>query len=418
MAANRRNFLKYAATFSTLMATSHLFPFSNLIDKSFPTPDDFWENIRKLYPIAQAELTNLNSGSAGTQPLPVREAVQLYYQLSNELPLYYAWGKWQDLRNQIKDKIANSNLCDTNEIAFVRNTTEAMNTIIYGLPLQEGDEVIVARHDYPNLLGTIKQVCERRKATLKTLKFDLPIEDDNLFLEKYQAAFTPKTKLLLLTHVTHRQGQILPIKKLTKLAHDNGIEVMIDAAHAFAHIEHQIGDLDCDYYGTSLHKWLCAPFGTGLLFVKKDKISKIAPLNVALPPDSDNIEKLEATGTRAYHLDMGIGAALEFFERIGIKRKQKQLQFLKNYWTNEAIKLDRVRLHTSLKEDFSCGIATFSIDGLKAGMIKKYLKKNQHLNVKSVGLPNASAIRITPNVYNNTKELDRLLEGLGELVKK
>jgi len=411
---HRRDFLKNTSMLLTGLAFS---PTLSALHKHFPDSqkDDFWAEIRKLYPIADAPLINLNSGSAGTPPIPVQEALQSYYERSYTKPLYYIWNEWQEARNAIKAQIAQNHHCHANELAFLRNTTEGLNTILYGFPLQEGDEVVAARHDYPNALKTLEHLCKHKKVNLKIVEFNLPLEDDDTFLETYAAAFTEKTKLVLFTHVTHAQGQILPIKKLCAFAQSKGIDTLVDAAHSFSHIDHKIGDLGCDYYATSLHKWLCAPYGTGLLYVKDAKIPKIAPIHIALPPDGEKINKLEATGTRAYPIDMGIGAAVAFEDTLKIGRKQARLQHLKNYWTKAVASLENVDIRTSLDPAYSCAIASFSIKGKSMRQVKKALKERFHVHTKTVGLPVGSAIRITPNVYTLEKDLDVLVEGIFEL---
>ena len=232
-------------------------------------------------------------------------------------------------------KLADMAGCSPEEIAINRNTTEAMNTVIFGLNLKAGDEVIVAKQDYPNLLNAWKQREKRDGIKLVWLSFQFPMENEDEIVSMYENAITPKTKIIMLMHMINYVGQILPAKKIAQMAHRHGVEVMLDAAHTFAHIDYKIPDLECDYFGTSLHKWLCAPFGTGMLYIKKEKIKDIWALLSDNQPDGDNIRKFESLGTRSFPIELSISHAIDFHQVIGIQRKEARLRYLKNYWVEK-----------------------------------------------------------------------------------
>lgn len=366
----------------------------------------FWQEIRQQFPVAQEPIINLNSGSGSNQPLSVIKMVQNYYLEANQMPVYKALEKWEAQRSNIKKRLANLAGCSSEELAIVRNTTEALCSIIHGISLKKGSKIIIAEHDYDTVINTWKQKASKENLEITNLNIDLSKATKAEIIETYEKAFCKKTKLVLLTHMTHQLGSILPVAEIAQIAQSKGIEVMVDAAHTFAHLDYKIPDLHCDYWGTSLHKWLCAPYGNGLLYVKKEKIEKINPLFLVTEKLLNNIVKFEATGTRAYHLDMGISAALDFYEQIGIPEKEARLRYLKDYWVNQLKEIPRLTIHTQQSEAFSCGLSTFSIEGVRTGQFRNHLYQNHQIIVKATQTGTQNAIRISPNVYTTTEELD------------
>ena len=276
-----------------------------------------------------------------------------------------------------------------------------MNTVIFGLNLKAGDEVIVAKQDYPNLLNAWKQREKRDGIKLVWLSFQFPMENEDEIVSMYENAITPKTKIIMLMHMVNYVGQLLPAKKIAQMAHRHGVEVMLDAAHTFAHINYKIPDLECDYYGTSLHKWLCAPFGTGLLYIKKDKIKNIWALLSDNQPDGDNIRKFESLGTRSFPVELAIGHAIDFHQVIGIKRKEARLRYLKNFWVEKVNQNPKIRIYTSLKPEFSCGLAAFGIEGIKPGDITTQLMKKYKIHTTSMFIDNVEGVRITTSCFHD-----------------
>ena len=234
-------------------------------------------------------------------------------------------------REPLREKIALLAGCSAEEIAFNRNTTEGLNTIIFGLNLKAGDEVVLTKYDYPNMMNAWKQREKRDGIKLVWIDLDLPVESDDVFVEKFANAITDKTKIVHITHMLNWTGQILPARKIADIAHKRGCQVIVDASHSFVHIDYKISDLDCDYYATSLHKWLCAPFGTGFMYIRKGMVKNVWALLSAPIPDADNIGKFEALGTRSFAAEMAIGNAIDFHYLIGSKRKEQRLRYLKNY---------------------------------------------------------------------------------------
>lgn len=378
--------------------------------------EGFWQQIKMAYSVSPT-LLNLNNGGVSPQPRIVQEAVEFYNRLSNETPSYYMWRTLDKGRESVRSALAELAGCSKEEIAINRNSSEALETVIFGLRLKEGDEVVLTKQDYPNMIHAWKQRAHRDGIVLKWLNFEFPLEDDDVMVSEFVNAFTAKTKLVHITHMINWNGQILPARKIADAAHKRGIEVLVDAAHTFAHIDYNIPDLNCDYYGTSLHKWLCAPFGSGMLYVKKDKIKNLYPLLAAPEPEQDDIRKFEHLGTRSFAIEQAIGQAVQFHHMIGSERKQKRLQYLKNYWTAELGRLKAVSFGTSLHPDYSCALALLRIEGMSPSDISSILFKEYNIHTVAINWENISGVRITPNVYTLTSDLDRLIAAVHHIVR-
>jgi len=378
--------------------------------------DTFWEQVRQAYTV-NANMINLNNGGVSPQPRAVQEAVEHYNRLSNETPSYYMWRILDQGREPVRDKLAALAGCSPEEIAINRNSSEALETVIFGLPLKAGDEVVLTKQDYPNMINAWKQREHRDGIVLKWINLELPIEDEKTIVDAFASAITPRTRILHVTHMINWTGQILPAKALSQLAAQHGIEVLLDAAHTFAHFPYDIKDLGVTYMGTSLHKWLCAPFGSGMLYIQKDKIGKIYPLLAAPDPTSEDIRKFENLGTRSFAIEQGIGHAVEFHHMIGTERKGKRLHYLKNYWVEQAQSIPGFQLHTSLKPEWGCALSNFSLEGRDIGDLSSFLYNKYKVHTVPINWENIHGIRVTPNVYTATRDLDRFVEGIWAYTK-
>ncbi|MCB0602985.1 MAG: aminotransferase class V-fold PLP-dependent enzyme [Saprospiraceae bacterium] len=378
--------------------------------------DTFWEQVKQAYTV-NANMINLNNGGVSPQPRAVQEAVEHYNRLSNETPSYYMWRILDQGREPVRDKLADLAGCSPEEIAINRNSSEALETVIFGLPLKAGDEVVLTKQDYPNMINAWKQREHRDGIVLKWINLELPIEDEKTIVDAFASAITPRTKILHVTHMINWTGQILPAKALSQLASQHGIEVLLDAAHTFAHFPYDIKDLGVTYMGTSLHKWLCAPFGSGMLYIQKDKIGKIYPLLAAPDPTSEDIRKFENLGTRSFAIEQGIGHAVEFHHMIGSERKGKRLHYLKNYWVEQAQSIPGFQLHTSLKPEWGCALSNFSVEGRDIGDLSNFLYNKYKVHTVPINWENIHGIRVTPNVYTATRDLDRFVEGIWAYTK-
>jgi len=275
----------------------------------------------------------------------------------------------------------------------------------------------LSKQDYPNMINAWKQREQRDGIKLVWINLDLPSEDNEYLANAYIKAFTSKTKVVQVTHIINWNGQILPVRKIADAAHDRNIEVLVDGAHSFAHFQFMIPDLGCDYFGTSLHKWLSACIGSGMLYVKKEKISRIYPLYASDQPKSDNIRKFEHLGTRPFFIEQAIGKAVDFYDMIGAKRKQDRLQYLKNYWMERVKDIPKVHFSTSMKPGYACAIGMVSVEGKKAAEFENYLLDKYKIHTVAIEWENLKGIRITPNVYTSTQNLDLLVEGISKFAK-
>lgn len=396
---------------------SSIAPYQKLSSDDLAHEEGFWHLIKQAYTVSST-LLNLNNGGVSPQPKVVQQAVERYNQLSNEAPSYYMWRVLDKGREEIRRKLADLAGCSPEEIAINRNTSEALETVIFGLRLKAGDEVVLTKQDYPNMINSYKQRAHRDGIVLKFLSFDFPTEDKAMLVQTFVNTFTAKTKIVHLTHMINWCGQILPVKEIADEAHQRGIEVVIDGAHTFAHLDYNIPDLGADYFGTSLHKWLCAPFGSGMLYVKKEKIKNLYPMFAGEKPESDNIRKFESLGTRSFAIEQAIGQAVDFHHLIGSERKQKRLHALKNYWMEKVKDLPKVKLLTSLHPEFGGAIGMVAIEGKTPAELDRFLFRNYRIHTVSINWENIHGVRITPNVYTLKKDLDRLVVGIKEFVKE
>lgn len=379
--------------------------------------EDYWSVVQQSYTV-NPNLINLNNGGVSPSPKVVQEAVERFNQLSNEGPSYYMWRILDQGREPLRYKLSILAGCSPEEIAVNRNATEALNTVIFGLDLKAGDEVIGTKQDYPNMIQAWKQRALRDGIVYTQISFDFPIENDDAIVAAFEKAITPKTKILHLTHIINWIGQILPVKKIAQMAHRRGIEVIVDGAHSFGLLDFKIPDLECDYFGTSLHKFLSAPIGSGMLWIKKEKIEKIWPLVCNDKPRSDDIRKFETLGTRSFPIEQGIGEALNFHNAIGAKRKEERIRYLKNYWAEKARGIPKVKIHTSFKPEYACAICGVSIDGMTPAQLDQALFNTYKIHTVGIVWENISCVRITPHVYTRLQDLDKLVFALEEIAKK
>jgi selenocysteine lyase/cysteine desulfurase len=427
---SRRNFLKKASAVAGALAVSPMVAEAfhwqnNVVNSEWPlvppssisSDDDFWSWIRSCFTVSP-NLINLNNGGVSPQPKQVQDAHIRNYQLANEGPSFYMWRTLDNGREMLRTKLAQLIGCTADEVAINRNSTEGLNTIIFGLNLKAGDEVVLSKYDYPNMMNAWKQREKRDGIKLVWIDPVLPFESDDEIVQLYAKAITAKTKIVHVTHLINWTGQLTPARKIVDLAHAKGCEVIVDGAHSFAHFNHKVTDLDADYYATSLHKWLCAPFGSGLLYIKKNKIKNIWALLSSEKPDGDDIRKFETLGTRSFASEMAISTAIDFHLMIGAQRKEERLRFLKNYWCQKVKDLKGVHFSTSFKNEYSCAIAHVGIDGWKGIEMDMYLMKNKKVHTVGIDYERLNGIRVAPSIYTSTKDLDFLVEGIKEMTEK
>ncbi len=376
--------------------------------------EDFWLAIRQAYTVSPT-IINLNNGGVAPAPKVVQDAVAYYNRLSNEIPSHYMWHVLDKGREQMRQQMADLAGCHAEELAFNRNSSEGLETIIFGLRLKAGDEVLLTKQDYPNMIHAWKQREKRDGIVLKWLNFEFPIESEDDIAQQFISAFTPRTKVVHLTHMINWNGQVLPVKTIADAAHDRGIEVVVDGAHTFAHLPFRIDELHCDYFATSLHKWLSAPIGSGLLYVRKDKIKNLYPLLAPQDPESESITKFEALGTRSFPIEFGIRHAIEFFQGIGAEKKYNRLYELREYWMKQLEHHPKIRFNTPRSRMMGGAIGNFSIEGKTPTEISTYLFEKHSIHTVAIDWENIHGVRITPNVYTLKSELDQLVKAVLQL---
>ncbi len=320
------------------------------------------------------------------------------------------------VENRYEKKLAELAGCSPDEIAINRNTTEGMDTIIFGLKLKPGDEVVLAKQDYPNVINAWKYREARDQIKLVWVDLQLPSENLDYLVNAYTSKFTSKTKVVNLTHMINWNGQILPVKEIATEAKRKGIYVLIDGAHTFAHLNFKIPDLNCDFFATSLHKWLCAPFGTGMLYIRKELISEISPLFPNDNPSSTDIRKFESLGTRSFPAEMAIADAINFHNLIGSTRKETRLRALKNYWVENLSKFSQIEILTPMSDKFSCGLGIFAVKNKKPEEVADYLFNKHKIYTVAINWENIHGVRVTPHLYINEDDLDRFVSAVKDFI--
>jgi len=376
--------------------------------------EDFWAAIRKGYKL-KPDYINLENGYYSILP---QEVLDRYIEKLREVNLqgaYYMRTVQFDNKNAAAAKLAELAGCSKDELIITRNTTESLDMVISGMDWEEGDEAVMAEQDYGAMLDMFKQVAKRYGVVNKVISVPLHPKSDEEIVELYANAITPKTKLLMVCQMINITGQILPIRKICDMAHKRGVPVMVDGAHAFAHIKFTIPELDCDYYGCSLHKWLSVPLGAGMLYMKKDRINKGWPIFADSGKKDDDILRFNHTGTHAVATDLAISDSIDFYRKIGVERKEERLRFLQHYWTSKVREMPHVLLNTPEDQTRCCGIANVGIKGMRpADMAERLLKKYKIYTV-AIDSAGVHGCRITPNVFTTTEELDALVNAITEM---
>lgn len=376
--------------------------------------EDFWEAIRSGYKL-KPDYINLENGYYCFLPQEILESYLNHIREVNYQGSYYMRTVQWDNKRKMAAKLAELAGCTADELIITRNTTESLDMIIGGQSWKAGDEAVMAEQDYGAMLDMFKQVEKRYGVVRKVVSIPNHPASDEEIVNLYARAITEKTRLLMVCHMVNITGQILPIRKICDMAHSKGVEVLVDGAHAFAHINFSIPDLDCDYYGASLHKWLSVPLGSGILYVKKGKSSKIWPLLGEEGKKEDDIYRLNHIGTHPVHTDLAIANAIEFYLKIGRDRKEARLRYLQNYWTSRVRNLSHIEVNTPEDPKRYCGIGNVGVKGMKPQELAETLLKKFKIYTVAIDGAGVHGCRITPNLYTTTKELDVFVESLKAL---
>ena len=379
----------------------------------YPVGDDsaFWERIRKDYAL-KPDYINLENGYYNLAPQPtLNKFIEHVRMVNYEASHYMRTVQW-DNKDNVAARLAKMVGVNAEELIVTRNTTESLDMIIGGFPWKEGDEAIFAEQDYGSMRDHFDQIAERYGVINKVVSVpNHPIDDEEI-VKLYEAQITPNTKLMMVCHMINITGQILPIRKICDMAHAHGVEVMVDGAHCIGHFEVNIAKLNCDYYGSSLHKWLSTPLGAGLLYVAKKNIPKIWPLLADYVKDPDKIKRLNHTGTHPVHTDLAINDAIDYLEVIGMKRKEDRMRYIQRYWSDQLRTVEHIVINTPIDPKRSCGIANVGIQHMKPADLAQRLLDEFKIFTVAIDYANVQGCRISPNVYTTTKELDAFITAM------
>jgi isopenicillin-N epimerase len=385
--------------------------------ESLAADERYWGEIQQAFGVNRSYV-NLNNGGVCPSPRVVQEAMKRYLDLSNEAPVYTMWQLVEPQVESVRRSLAREFGCDPEEMAITRNASEGLEAVQLGLDLSPGDEVLTTTHDYPRMLTTWRQRERRDGIVLKTISFPFPPPNLDVLAERFEAALTPRTRVVLVCHMTNLTGQVFPVKRICRMARERGIETIVDGAHAFAHFPFKQEDLDCDYYGTSLHKWLFAPHGTGFLYVRRSKIGKVWPLMAAEKRQDEDIRKFEEIGTHPAANHNAIAEALVFHRGIGAERKAARLRYLRDRWMKRLAESPRVRIHTSFDPAMSCAIGNVQIEGVDSEKLGKHLFDTRKIIVVPIKHPEFEGLRVTPCVYTTPDEVDQFAEAMEQVIAK
>ncbi|MBX2962854.1 MAG: aminotransferase class V-fold PLP-dependent enzyme [Cyclobacteriaceae bacterium] len=417
---NKRTFLKSITLLSlsnpaSLKAMDNLIGgISHLSTDVISQDEDFWDNVRGGYRL-KPDYINLENGYYCFLPQEILENYIHHLREINYQGSYYMRTVQWENKRKAAARLAQLAGCSAEELIITRNTTESLDMVIGGQDWKAGDEAVMAEQDYGSMLGMFRQVEKRYGVVNKVVSIPNHPSSDEEVVKLYENAITPKTKLLMVCHMVNITGQILPVRKICDMAHQRGVKVMVDGAHAFGHFRFSIPDLQCDFYGSSLHKWLSVPLGAGILYVKKEHINSIWPVFAPFEDKADDIYRLNNVGTHPVHTLLAINNAIDFYEKIGAERKEARLRYLQNYWTSKVRNLPHVVLNTPADPVRSCGIANVGIKGMKPTDLADTLLKKYSIYTVAIDGANVHGCRITPNIYTTPNELDKFVKALSDL---
>jgi selenocysteine lyase/cysteine desulfurase len=421
MSMDKRTFLKQgaalAAGFPVLTTMVHDLNqrYHGITPESLAKSEDYWQTIRQAYRLKQ-DYINLENGYYNFIPEPTLNKYIDHIREVNYQGSYYMRTVQFENKDKAAHKLADLLDCGHDELIVTRNTTESMDTVVNGYDWRAGDEAVMAEQDYGSMLNQFKLIADRYGVKNTMISVPNHPVSDNEIVDLYEKAITPKTRLLMVCHMINITGHILPIRKIAEMAHGYNVDVMVDGAHAVGHFDFSLRNLGCDYYGSSLHKWLSTPLGAGMLYVRKEKIKGLWPTFASWNNNPEDIRKLNQTGTHPVHTDLTIQDAIEFYLAIGKERKEARLRFLQQYWTSKLRNIEGVILNTPADAQRSCGIANIGVSNMKPSELSKILMDKYKIFTVPIEGQGVFGCRITPNIYTTTDELDVFVEAIKEVV--
>ena len=390
---------------------------SDLSPQAMATNEDYWREIQAAFQLDRT-MINLNNGGVCPSPRVVMDAMKRYLDQSNLAPAYNMWQQVEPGIEGVRRDLASEFGCDPEEMAITRNASEALEICIMGLDLKPGDEVLTTNQDYPRMITAWKQRARRDGIVLKQFSFPVPAPSLDDLYERFVLGVTPKTKVILMCHITNLTGQIFPVKRVCEFARSRGIDVIVDGAHAFAQWPIKHADVGCDFYGVSLHKWMLAPVGTGFLYVKRDRIKSLWPLMAAEAKQDSDIRKFEEIGTHPAANHNAIAEAVAFHRGIGAERKAARLRYLRERWSKRLAALPNVVIHTSSNPEMAAAIGNVGIRGVDTAKLQAHLWTKRRIYTISILHAEFQGLRVTPNVYTMVDEIDAFADEMEQVAKK
>lgn len=413
---NKRDFLRTlgGASLGAFFAPETLARYARLPVNAIARDEDFWAGIRTRYRLSPDHV-NLENGYYSMQAREVLEGFVTHVRDVNLEASHYMRTRQYPNKDAVRSRLAALAGCDREELIITRNTTESLDTVIGGFDWKAGDEAVMAEQDYGAMLDMFKLQARRYGMVNRVVSLPLDPSSDEDIVQLYANAITPRTRLLMVCHMVNITGQILPVRKIADMAHAKGVHVMVDGAHAFAQLTFRIPDLGVDYYGASLHKWLGAPLGAGILYVRRDRVASLWPLFGDANFKDDDIRKLNHTGTHPVHTDLAINDAMDFHEAIGTARKEARLRYLQNYWVSKVRGVPNIILNTPTDAARSCAIANVGVVGKRPGELARTLMEQYRIWTVAIDGAGVHGVRVTPHVYTTTAELDAFVKALREI---
>ena len=415
---DKRRFIKSmgALSFSPLISASELSDFKP-ISKNLPfinNEDELWKTVRSHYTLKD-EYINLESGYYNIIPNPILDHFISHVKHVNIEGSYYMRKDLNKNKDRVTSELANLVGSTPDQIAITRNATESLDLVISGFPWKKGDEAIYAKQDYGTMKEMFEQISDRYGVVNKIISVPNHPKNDEEIVSLYESQITSKTKLIMVCHMINITGQILPIKKICEMAHGYGVEVMVDGAHCVGHFDFSIDDFNCDYYGSSLHKWLATPLGAGLLYVNKNKTHRIWPLLANGNTDKTDIKRLNHIGTHPVHTDLAISNSIDYLKWIGMERKEKRMRFLQRYWSDKLRNVKNVIVNTPQDIDRSCGIGNVGLTNMSPSKMEDLLFEKYNIFTVAIDYANVKGCRISPNIFTTTEELDSFVKAVKEM---
>ena len=413
---NKRDFLRTVggASLGMMFGPELLGRLASMPAAALARDEPFWAAMRAKFKLTP-DYINLENGYYCFQPEEVLDVFIKNVRAINVDASHYMRTRQYDDKLRARTKLAAMAGCSPDELIITRNTTESLDTVIAGFDWKPGDEAVMANQDYGSMIDMFK--LQARRHGMRNTMIDIPMDpkSDDEVVQVYANALTPATRLLMIPHMVNITGHVLPVRAICEMAHARNVPVMVDGAHAFAHLEYKIPDLHCDYYGASLHKWLATPLGAGILYVKKDRISSLWPVFADLGMPDNDIRKLNHTGTHPVHTDLTIENSIAFHEMIGSARKEARLRYLQQYWTTKVRGLPKIVMNTPSDPRRTCAIANVGVRGIAPGDLSKVLLDKFKVFTVAIDGAGVHGVRVTPQVYTSCGELDTFVAALKEL---